>query len=126
MKKMLIITLSLVLLVAVFAGCAKPAVQTEAPAPQSIAVGEPNPNTPPSPGPSAKIAVKGVDMQGKLNGRIDNNSVEIAINPEDTLAFRVTDVLDQLDGIEDGDMVKFSYEANGDDQLNITKIEKVK
>ncbi len=126
MKKILLITMSLVLLVALFTGCAKPAVQPEPPAPPSIAVGEPNPNTPPSPGSSAKIAANGVDMQGKLNGRIDNNSVEIEINPEDTLAFRVTDVLDQLEGIEDGDMVKFSYEANGDGQLNITKIEKLK
>lgn len=126
MKKILAITLTLVLLVALFAGCTKAAVQSETPAPQSIAVGEPNPNTPPSPGPSAKIADKGVDAQGKLNGRIDNNSVEIEINPEDTLAFRVTDVLDQLEGIKDGDLVKFSYEANKDGQLNITKIEKLK
>jgi Cu/Ag efflux protein CusF len=126
MKKILAITLALVLLVAALAGCAKPAVQSEAPPPQSIAVGEPNPNTPANPGPSAKIAAKGVDTQGTLNGRIDNNSVEIAINPEDTLAFRVTDVLEQLSGIKDGDMVKFSYEANSDGQLNITKIQKVK
>jgi Cu/Ag efflux protein CusF len=122
MRKMLIITFTLVLLVAVLAGCAKACVQPEAPEPTKAA----EQNTQPSPEPSAKIAANGVDMQGKLNGRIDNNSVEIEINPEDTLAFRVTDVLDQLVAIKDGDMVKFSYEANGDGQLNITKIEKVK
>ncbi len=124
MKKMLIITLALVLLVAVFAGCAKASIQPETPAPQPTIAAEQN--TPPSPEPSAKIAADGVDVQGKLNGRIDNNSVEIEINPEDTLAFRVTDVLNQLDDIKDGDMVKFSYEANENGQLNITKIEKLK
>ncbi|HWR61628.1 MAG TPA: hypothetical protein VN580_08465, partial [Clostridia bacterium] len=79
----------------------------------------------PSPGPSAKLAANGTDVQGKLNGWIDSNSVEIEINPEDTLAFRVTGVIDQLEGIEDGNMVKFSYEANENGQLTITKIEKV-
>lgn len=124
MKKILTITLALVLIAALFTGCSKPAVQPETPAPQPTKAAEQSP--PATPAPSAKIADRGVDMQGKLNGRIDNNSVEIEINPEDTLAFRVTDVLVQLEGIEDGDMVKFSYEANEDGQLNITKIEKVK
>lgn len=49
----------------------------------------------------------------------------IKINTEDTLAFRVTDVLDQLKDINDGDVVKFSYEENENGQLNIIKIEKV-
>lgn len=123
MKKMLIITLALVVLVAALAGCANNSVQPETPEPQPIAAGEPTPGT--NPGSSAKIADKAVDAQGKLNGWIDSNSVEIEINPEDTLAFRVTDVLEQLKGIEDGAMVKFSYEPNESGQLNITKIEKV-
>ena len=124
MKKMLIITLSLVLLVAVLSGCAKASVQPENITPEPTKAAEPSPT--PSSEPAAKIAANGVDMQGKLNGWIDNNSVEIEINPEDILAFRVTDVLDQLEGIEDGAMVKFSYEANENGQMNITKIEKVK
>lgn len=124
MKKMLVITLVLVVLVAVLSGCAKASVQPGTIIPEPTAAAEQN--TPAKPEPAAKIAADGVDIQGKLNGRIDNNSVEIEINPEDTLAFRVTDVLDQLEGIADGDMVKFSYEANENGQLNITKIEKVK
>ena len=124
MKKILVIILTLMLLITVFAGCSKPVVQPEVPTPQPPKAAEQN--TPATPGPSAKIAANGVDTQGKLNGRIDNNSVEIEINPEDTLAFRVTDILDQLDGINDGDMVKFSYEANENGQLNITRIGKVK
>jgi PBP1b-binding outer membrane lipoprotein LpoB len=123
MKKKLIITLSLVLLVAVLSGCAKTAVQPENVIPEPTKAAEPT--AAPSPEPSAKIAENGVDMQGKLNGWIDSNSVEIEINSEDILAFRVTDVLDQMNGIEDGATVKFSYDANENGQLIITKIEKV-
>lgn len=125
MKKMLVITLALVLLVAIFAGCANNAVQPEPADPAPTPTEAPEQNTPPSPEPAAKIADKGTDVQGKLNGWIDNNSVEIEINPEDTLAYRVTDVLNQMEGIEDGDTVRFSYEANEYGQLIITKIEKV-
>lgn len=124
MKKILGIIILSVMLITLFAGCAKPAVQPEATPPVPAANSEQNP--PPSPAPSAKIASSGIDTQGKLNGRIDNNSVEIEINPEDVLAFRVTDVIDQLKDIKDGDMVKFTYEANDNGQLNITKIEKIK
>lgn len=126
MKKMLVITLTLVLLVAVLAGCAKSSLQPEAAVPTPAPTTAPEQNPAPSPEPAAKISDKEVDVKGKLNGWIDNNSVEIEINPEDTLAFRVTDVLDQLKGIKDGDMVKFSYEGNEYGQLIITKIEKVK
>ena len=122
MKKMLIITLSLVLLVAVLSGCAKASVQPENITPEPTVTAAPTAT--PSPEPAARIAENGVDMQGKLNGWIDGNSVEIEISPTDTLSFRVTDVLDQMKGIEDGDMVKFSYEANESGQLIITKVEK--
>ncbi|HYE82000.1 MAG TPA: hypothetical protein VEG39_07530 [Clostridia bacterium] len=124
MGQMFIITIVLTVLVAVLSGCATASMQPEAIAP------EPTPPVlqiaPTVTEPAAKIAAKAVDAEGILNGRIDNNSVEIEINPEDTLAFRVTDVLDQLEGIKDGDLVRFSYESNEDGQLNITKIEKVK
>jgi Cu/Ag efflux protein CusF len=119
---MLIITLSLVLLVAVLSGCAKASVQPENITPEPTVTAAPT--AAPSPEPAARIAENGVDMQGKLNGWIDGNSVEIEISPTDTLSFRVTDVLDQMKGIEDGDMVKFSYEANESGQLIITKVEK--
>lgn len=125
MKKMLVITLTLVFLVAVLSGCAKASVQPEdiTPEPTPAIV---EPSTSPSPEPAAKIAANGVDIKGKLNGWIDESSVEIEINPEDTRSFRVTNSLDQLEGIEDGDMVVFSYEENEYGQLNIIKIEKVK
>jgi Cu/Ag efflux protein CusF len=126
MKKILAIALIFMMLAAAFSGCTKPAVQPEPAAPTPAPTTAPEQSNPPSPAPSAKIAAKGTDMQGKLNGWIDNNSVEIEINPEDTLAFRVTDVLGQLEGISDGDIVKFSYESNEYGQLNITKIEKMK
>ena len=126
MKKIFAITLILAMLVTVFAGCSKPAAQPEPAAPTPAPTSAPEQNPSPSPEPAAKIADKGTDVQGKLNGWIDNNSVEIEINPEDTLAFRVTDVLDQLKGIKEGDMVKFSYEGNEYGQLIITKIEKAK
>lgn len=122
MKKMLVITLVLVILVASLSGCVKSSVQ---PGPDTP---DPTPteaqDTPLNPEPASKIADNGVDIKGKLNGWIDGNSVEIEINSEDTLAFRVTGVIDQLEGIEDGDTVKFSYEANENGQLIITKIEK--
>ena len=125
MRKMLIITLTLMLLVAALAGCVNNSVQ-----PEPATSPTPTPTQPvvqdvtPGPEPAAKIAAKGDDVKGKLNGWIDENSVEIEINPEDTMAFRVTNVLDQLKDIEDGAMVKFSYEGNADGQLIITKIEK--
>lgn len=127
MKKMLIITLTLMLLVAALSGCVNNSIEPEpattpTPTPTQSVVQDATPS--PSPEPAAKIAAKGDDIKGKLNGWIDENSVEIEINPEDTMAFRVTNVLDQLKGIEDGDMVKFSYEGNADGQLIITKIEK--
>ena len=124
MKKILAVTILFIILVTLFAGCTKPAVQPETTTPVPAAGNEENP--PSTPESSAKIASSGVDTQGKLNGRIDGNSVEIEINPEDVLAFRVTDVIDQLKDIKDGDMVKFTYEANDHGQLNITKIEKIK
>lgn len=37
-----------------------------------------------------------------------------------------THVIDQLDGINNGDMVKFSYVPNENGLLNITKIEKMR
>lgn len=118
--------MSLILLASALSGCSKPAPQPGMPSPTPTAAVEPSPT--PDSAPSAKIATEAVDVQGTLNGRIDENSVEIAINPEDTLAFRVTDVLDQLKDIKDGDKVKFSYSPNpnGNGQLNITKIEKIK
>lgn len=124
MKKMLIITLVLIILVAALSGCAKASLQPENVIPEPTAAAESAVTLSPSPEPSAKIAANGTDVQGKLNGWIDGNSVEIEINPEDILAFRVTDVLDQLKNIKDGDMVTFSYEENENGQLVITKIEK--
>lgn len=129
MKKMFIITLTLMLLVAALSGCVDNSVQPEPAVPAPTSTPTPTQaaglDVPPSPGASAKIAAKGDDVQGKLNGWIDESSVEIEINPEDTAAFRVSNVLDQLKDIEDGAMVKFSYEGNADGQLIITKIEKV-
>jgi Cu/Ag efflux protein CusF len=114
MKKALVITIVLAIMAVLFTACSQPAAQPSTPPPVQ------NPgNT------SAKLAAEAVDAQGKFNGRIDNNSVEIEVTPSDTLAFRVTDVLDQLEGIKDGDMVKFSYKANDQGQMIITKIEKL-
>lgn len=123
MKKALIITIVLAISVALFTACAQPKVQPNPVPPQENITVEPV--TPPTDKPSAKLAAEAVDAQGKLNGWIDNNSVEIEVTPSDTLAFRVTDVLEQLEGIKDGDRVKFSYKANEQGQMIITKIEKL-
>ena len=124
MKKVLAITIVLAITVALFTACTQPKVEPNPVPPQENITAEPS--IPPSASPTAKLAAEAVDVQGKLNGWIDNNSVEIEITPSDTLAFRVTDVLAQLEGIEDGDMVKFSYNANDQGQMIITKIEKLK
>lgn len=118
MKKALIITIVLISITALFTACSQPAVQPSTPPAQQQEQSSGN--------SSAKLAAEAVDAQGKFNGWIDNNSVEIEVTPSDTLAFRVTDVLDQLEGINDGDMVKFSYKANEQGQMIITKIEKLK
>jgi Cu/Ag efflux protein CusF len=123
MKKVLIITVVLAMTTTLFAACTQPAVQPDPVPPQENIITEPEKQ--PGENTSAKLAAEEVDVQGKLNGWIDNNSVEIEITPSDTLAFRVTDVLDQLEGIKDGDMVKFSYKANDQGQMIITKIEKL-
>lgn len=119
MKKALLIVLALITLTAIFTGCTQPAEDQIAVPPQENAApasGE---------GPSGKMAAEATDAEGKLIGWIDNNSVEIQTTPVDVLAFRVTDVLDQLEGIEDGATVKFSYKLGEQGQLIITKIEKV-
>jgi Cu/Ag efflux protein CusF len=123
MKKALIVTMVVVSMTALFTACTQPSVQPNPVPPQENITAEPS--TPPTGSPSAKLAAEAKDAQGKLNGWIDNNSVEIEITPSDTLAFRVTDVLPQLEGIKDGDRVKFSYKANDQGQMIITKIEKL-
>jgi Cu/Ag efflux protein CusF len=123
MKKVLFLTIVLAISVALFTACTQPAVQPNPVPPQENITAEPT--TPPSGNPSAKLKAEAEDAQGKLNGWIDNNSVEIELTPSDTLAFRVTDVLPQLEGIKDGDMVKFSYKANDQGQMIVTKIEKL-
>jgi Cu/Ag efflux protein CusF len=123
MKKVLAITIILVVTVALFTACTQPKVEPNPVPPQENITAEPG--IPPSDNPSSKLTAEAEDAQGKLNGWIDNNSVEIELTPSDTLAFRVTDVLEQLEGIQDGDMVKFSYKANDQGQMIITKIEKL-
>ena len=123
MKKALMIVTVLVSMAVLFTACSQPTVQPNPVPPQENITADPS--TPPTGGSSAKLAAEAEDVQGKLNGRIDNNSIEIEITPSDTLAFRVTDVLPQLEGIKDGDMVKFSYKANDQGQMIITKIEKL-
>jgi PBP1b-binding outer membrane lipoprotein LpoB len=124
MKKLLAVTLIIAMLIAVFAGCAKPVEQPEPSAPEPAKTEEQN-VTSGTESPEEDTSIKS-DVQGTLNGRIDNNSVEIEMNPEGPLAFRVTDVLDQLDGINDGDIVKFTYVKNENGQLNVTKIERMR
>ena len=123
MKKAFIIVMVVVSMMALFTGCSQPTPQPNPVPPQENIT--PEPSTPPAGNPSAKLMAEAEDAQGKLIGRIDNNSVEIELTPSDTLAFRVTDVLPQLEGIKDGDMVKFSYKANAEGQMIITKIEKL-
>jgi hypothetical protein len=127
MKKILIITVVLAISALMLVACSQPAVQPEDTTPPVENI-EQDANTEPSEEPTggaAKIAGSAEDAQGTFVGRIDNNSVEIQMTPVDTLAFRVTDVLDQLEDIKDGDQVKFSYESNEYGQMVITKIEKL-
>lgn len=119
MKKALIIVMVVVSMAVLFTACSQPTVQPNPVPPQENITAEPSGD------PSAKLAAEAEDAQGKLIGRIDNNSIEIELTPSDSLAFRVTDVLPQLEGIKDGDMVKFSYKANDQGQMIITKIEKL-
>ncbi|MDF2519710.1 MAG: hypothetical protein K0R84_338 [Clostridia bacterium] len=119
------ITLALVTLTAIFTGCTQPAEQPDTAAPQENAAPAPAPTDQPSGDAVEKIAPEAKEAEGKLNGWIDNNSVEIQMTPSDAVAFRVSDVLDQMEGINDGDKVKFSYIQNEQGQMVITKIEKV-
>lgn len=122
MKKILVIILALVTLAAIFTGCTQPAPQPIAVPPQENVT--PAPNDKPGDGTSAKIVTEAIDAEGKLNGWIDGNSIEIQMTPSDAVAFRVTDVLSEMEGIKDGEMVKFSYKQNDQGQMIITKIEK--
>ncbi len=108
MKKIvtLIIVLTMVLSLSVLSGCAKE-------------------QTPVDGQPSAKIASSATDAEGIYNGQIDGNSIEIAMSPEDTAAFRTADVQEQIAGLSTGDKVRFSYEANAEGQLVLSKIEKI-
>lgn len=126
LKKLLAIILALFTLAMVFTGCSQPAKEQILVPPLP-----PQENTAPvqdnqtNNGPAAKIMTEAADAQGKLNGWIDGNSVEIQMTPSDAVAFWVADVKDQLEGIKDGDMVKFSYKQNDAGQMVITKIEKI-
>jgi Cu/Ag efflux protein CusF len=122
LKKVLAIALALVTFTVIFTGCAQPAKQPAAAAPQETAA--PAQNGEPKDGAAGKIVTEAVDAKGKLNGWIDGNSVEIQMTPSDATAFWVADVKDQMEGIKDGDMVKFSYKQNEQGQMVITKIEK--
>jgi len=108
MKKigMLIMVLTLMFSLFALAGCAK----AEAPIDNQ---------------PSAKIASSATDAEGVYNGQIDGNSIEIAMSPEDIAAFRTADVQDQIATLVEGDKVRFSYAANTDGQLVLSKIEKI-
>lgn len=126
MKKILAITLALVALAAIFTGCAQPAKDQilVPPLPPSQNV-TPAANNQSNDNATAKIVTEATDAQGKLNGWIDENSIEIQMTPSDAVAFWVADVKSQLEGIKDGDMVKFSYKQNDQGQMVITKIEKL-
>lgn len=110
-------------------GCAKPdgpAVSSPAPEVSSPApeVSSPAPEVT-LPAPTAKIADQATDAEGVYNGQIDNNSIEIQMSPTDIAAFRTTEVQDELEGLEDGDRVKFGYKPNAEGQLVLTFIEKM-
>ena len=123
MGQMIIITVVLTILVAVLSGCVTASVQNESAASEAApALVQAAPSASES---SANIAEKTTDGEGILKGRINNNSVEIVINPKDTLTFKVAGVLEQLQNINDGDLVRFSYKSDEEGQLNINKIEKV-
>ncbi len=108
MKKigMLIMVLILTFSLFTLVGCAKAEVPTDNP-------------------PSAKIASSATDAEGVYNGQIDGGSIEIAMSPEDITAFRTADVQDQISLLSEGDKVRFSYAANSDGQLVLSKIEKI-
>lgn len=119
----------LALSLGVLGGCAKPdgpavsspAPEVSAPAPE---VSSPVPEVT-LPAPNAKIADQATEAEGVYNGQIDNNSIEIQMSPTDIVAFRTTEVQSQLEGLEDGDRVKFGYKPNAEGQLVLTSIEKL-
>ncbi len=124
MKKTIAFALALIVVISLLAGCSKPAYQQGDPIPPDLTAIHQS-ELPDSGAPSAKITAEADDAQGKLIGWIDANSVEIEMTPTDTLAFRTAEVLEQLEGISDGDLVKFSYTHNESGQLVISKIEKM-
>lgn len=74
--------------------------------------------------PSAKISISAVDTVGVFNGIIDSEYVEIAMSPEDIVAFRATEVMENLEAISIGDTVVFSYAANDEGRLELSKLKK--
>jgi hypothetical protein len=127
--KLITMTALVAVLIGALGGCAKPdgpavsgpAPEVSTPAPE---VSSPAPEVT-LPAPSAKIADQAADAEGVYNGQIDNNSIEIQMSPTDIVAFRTTEVQDQLKELEDGDRVKFGYKPNADGQLVLTFIEKL-
>lgn len=107
MKKLFSLLLIIVLSFTVVTGCSKPVISDQDSPVQS----------------SGKIASEFIDAEGVFNGVIDANSVEIAMSPEDIVAFATYDVADQITNIEPGDKVRFSYAPGPDDRLTISKIE---
>jgi len=127
--KLITMTALVAVLIGALGGCAKPdGPEVSGPAPE-VSTPAPEVSTPAPevtlPAPSAKIADQAADAEGVYNGQIDNNSIEIQMSPTDVVAFRTTEVQDQLEGLEDGDRVKFGYKPNADGQLVLTFIEKM-
>lgn len=119
----------LALSMGVLGGCAKPeAPEVSAPAPEVSSpapeVSSPAPEVT-LPAPNAKIADQATDAEGTYNGQIDNNAIEIQMSPTDIAAFRTTEVQEQLEGLKEGDRVKFGYKPNAQGQLVLTYIEKM-
>ncbi len=107
MKRIVSILGVIVLSLAMLTGCLKPTTTDQELPNQS----------------GGKIASEFTDAEGVFNGKIDENSVQITMGPQDAVTFRIDDVADEIINIESGDKVKFSYAPGPDHGLSISKIE---
>ena len=124
MKRTLALLFIVVLTIGLALGCAKPSPIQDNPA--SVDGSSNNSgNVDVEEGVSGRIADKATEATGRYTGKIDGNSVEIEMSPTDIVAFRSSEVSEQLNTLEDGDNVKFSYETNEYGQFVLKSIEKL-
>ena len=119
MKKVLFITTSIILIFGLLFGCNSQTPKVDTPP----VVEEPNNDQESNENNSGSEENTSVTKEGVYSGRIDNHSAEIMINGQ-PVAVQVGNVVDQIEQLNEGDPVIFTYVENESGQIVLTNIKR--